>query len=77
MAANYKDIRSQLAESKLALFELPGSFSAWEKGLGGWGGILRLLATAALLSLGAPFWFNTLKGLVNLRSQVAEPEKKT
>ncbi len=77
MAANYKDIRSQLGESKLALFELPGSLSAWEQGLGGWGGTLRLLATTALLSLGAPFWYNTLKGLVNLRSQVAQPEKKS
>jgi hypothetical protein len=30
-----------------------------------------LLASAALLSLGAPFWFNMLKQLLGLRSQVA------
>jgi hypothetical protein len=38
-----------------------------------------MLATAVLLSLGAPFWFNTLKSLVNLRSLVAtkhEEEQK-
>jgi hypothetical protein len=33
---------------------------------------LGLLATAVLLSMGAPFWFNTLKELVGLRSQVAQ-----
>jgi hypothetical protein len=40
------------------------------------GGLFRILATAALLSLGAPFWYNSLKGLVNLRSQVAEQQQK-
>jgi len=76
LAATYKDVRGQFAESKLALFELPSSLADWKKGLGGWGGLLRLLATAALLSLGAPFWYNTLKGLVSLRSQVADSSKK-
>jgi hypothetical protein len=41
-----------------------------------------VLATAALLSLGAPFWFNALKGLANLRPivagrQQAEAERRT
>ncbi len=33
---------------------------------------LGMFCSAALLSLGAPFWFNTLKGLTNLRSAVAK-----
>jgi hypothetical protein len=34
-----------------------------------------ILICAALLSLGAPFWFNTLKDLLNFRSAVARTEK--
>jgi len=37
-----------------------------------WGGVL---ITAALLSLGAPFWFNALKSLTNLRPILASKEK--
>lgn len=36
-----------------------------------WGHFVGILATAALLSLGAPFWFNTLKTLSNLRPILA------
>jgi hypothetical protein len=35
-----------------------------------------LLVAAALLSLGAPFWFNALKTLANLRPLVATREQK-
>lgn len=38
--------------------------------------ILGVLLTAALLSLGAPFWFNSLKSLTNLRPIVASKEKQ-
>jgi hypothetical protein len=31
-----------------------------------------MLFSALLLSLGAPFWFNTLKSLASLRSSVAK-----
>jgi len=44
------------------------------------GYIFGVLATAGLLSLGAPFWFNALKGMTNLRSVVAakqDSEAKT
>jgi hypothetical protein len=34
--------------------------------------LLGVLFTVGLLSLGAPFWFNVLKSLSNLRSRVAE-----
>lgn len=38
--------------------------------------LFGVLATAALLSLGAPFWFNLLKQLSNLRTVVANKEQK-
>jgi hypothetical protein len=34
--------------------------------------LLGIVASAALLSLGAPFWFNTLKSLANLRPMLAK-----
>jgi hypothetical protein len=37
--------------------------------------LLGILITSALLSLGSPFWFNTLKQLSNLRTVLAENEK--
>jgi hypothetical protein len=43
-------------------------YSYWfSSGLHVWG----ILASAALLSLGAPFWFNMLKTLTNLRPVLA------
>jgi hypothetical protein len=39
-----------------------------------WPGLIGMLATAALLSLGAPFWFNALKSLTNLRPTIAAKE---
>src|SRR5881397_1041564 len=36
---------------------------------------LGMLLSIVLLSLGAPFWFNALKNLVNLRSSVAKKEE--
>ena len=38
--------------------------------------LLGILITVAFLSLGAPFWFNALKGLSNLRTVLADNEKK-
>jgi hypothetical protein len=35
-----------------------------------------MIAAAMLLALGAPFWFNLLKSLTNLRSSVAEQMDK-
>jgi hypothetical protein len=39
-----------------------------------WAGLIGVLASAGLLSLGAPFWFNTLKSLTNLRPTIAAKE---
>ena len=61
-------IDKQLAQAGIQLIPkpYPGPFH-WE----GWRNLLGQLVTAALLSLGAPFWFNALKNLSNLRSAVA------
>lgn len=72
LATAYKDVRAQISDSKLALFDVPQDWGNF----GGLAGLFRILATAALLSLGAPFWYNALKSLVNLRSQVAERQQK-
>ena len=42
----------------------------------GWSHLWGTLASAALLSLGAPFWFNALKTLSNLRPVLASREQK-
>jgi hypothetical protein len=55
-------------------FELfPDSRGRWNTGRRSYKGhLVGILFSVALLSLGAPFWYNTLKNLVNLRSQVAQ-----
>ncbi|HEY1936909.1 MAG TPA: hypothetical protein VGJ33_03145 [Candidatus Angelobacter sp.] len=66
----YKDIQQDLSSAKV--FEVPKDWwKIWELG---WNTLFRILATAGFLSLGAPFWYNTLKGLANLRSQVAQKQ---
>jgi hypothetical protein len=42
----------------------------------GWANFLGILLAAAFLSLGAPFWYNALKNLSNLRSVVANKEQQ-
>jgi Ni,Fe-hydrogenase III component G len=46
----------------------------WMSGQWSWGPrrLLGILASVALLSLGAPFWFNALKSLANLRPLLAK-----
>ena len=39
-----------------------------------WSDYVGVLATAGLLSMGAPFWFNALKSLTNLRPVVASKQ---
>lgn len=72
LAGYYTQVRDQLSSPELSLFQVPDNWLNF----GGWGGFSRILATAALLSLGAPFWYNALKSMVNLRSQVAEQQQK-
>jgi hypothetical protein len=66
------------------LINFPRSYQDWVNGWGtgtgspGYGEILMrlfgILLTAALLSLGAPFWYSTLSNLVKLRSVIAQKD---
>jgi hypothetical protein len=42
----------------------------------GWHNFFGILTAAGLLSLGAPFWFNILKNLSNLRTVVASRQEQ-
>jgi len=42
----------------------------------GWKKTMGILISVALLSLGAPFWFNMLKNLTNLRTRLMQNEEK-
>jgi hypothetical protein len=48
-------------------------YLAWHDG-DGWRHFLGILAAGTLLSLGAPFWFNLLRQLANLRTVLANKE---
>ncbi len=70
-------IKASLDNSTLTIFELPDMskgfwqhYKGWwrEDGMHIWGA----LVTAVFLSLGAPFWYNTLKQLSNLRPAIAQ-----
>jgi uncharacterized protein YbjQ (UPF0145 family) len=49
-----------------------GAIHGWPNWFSGKMHLAGLLISGVLLSLGAPFWFNTLKSLLSLRSTVAE-----
>jgi hypothetical protein len=84
LKARISDLRSRFAATESALqaakFELvPSPYPDWRTYLAGsrpsrhfWG----TLVSAILLSLGAPFWFNSLKSLTNLRPLLAQKQKK-
>jgi hypothetical protein len=61
------DIRKQLADTGLRLVPEPYRPRPFESL---WV-FLGVLSSAGLLSLGAPFWFNTLKSVSNLRPAIA------
>jgi hypothetical protein len=48
----------------------------WWHTKSGWRHFLGIVAAGALLSLGAPFWFNLLSQLANLRTVLANREKE-
>jgi hypothetical protein len=67
----YKKVRAELSESDPAIFQISSPWYDWRhRELPG------ILGMAALLSLGAPFWYNALKNIVNLQSQVAQKQQK-
>jgi hypothetical protein len=53
---------------------LDGSKEAWFYIKWGLGKLVGLLITALALTLGAPFWFDTINKLVNIRSSGNKPE---
>jgi hypothetical protein len=64
-------------EGKLDLkngFHVPGDYYPGHQ-KDAWRHLLGILAAGALLSLGAPFWFNLLRQLTNLRSVLATKEE--
>jgi hypothetical protein len=73
-AGDFNVVKADLDNTGFQLF--PNSDKGrWEKlgWVGGWKAhILGILFSAALLSLGAPFWYNALKNLASLRSTVAQ-----
>ncbi len=69
----FSEVKVDLEKSGFGLFPPTGKGrwgKTWGDHVGGhiWG----MIFSAALLSLGAPFWYNALKNLSSLRSKVAE-----
>jgi hypothetical protein len=76
LADDLNEVRQALAVGDLRILEV---HEGWYKpdSFGGPGEFFRILATAGLLSLGAPFWFNALKTLTSLRSATAQKQTKS
>jgi hypothetical protein len=66
-AANAKDIQKILKASGMQLT------LGWPNGFN-WKQLSGVLLSGALLSLGAPFWFNSLKAIMNLRPIIANKQ---
>lgn len=60
-------IRSDLNQTRFTL--IPNPYPQWPYG---WRPIIGMITSMILLSLGAPFWYNVLKSLANLRPRVAD-----
>jgi hypothetical protein len=67
------DVNNLLLDGGFRL--IPSPYRLWPL-CNGMRNLLGILITTAFLSLGAPFWFNSLKGLSNLRTVLAENERK-
>lgn len=76
-ARDYSALKQSLDKTGFDLF-VNNKLGRW--GHGWWKDLrphfIGMLFSAALLSLGAPFWYNTLKGLTSLRSTVAHNMSK-
>lgn len=73
MTGDFKAVKADLDKTGFELIPASGKGRWGEKWSDGpWGQHFGgLLLSIALLSLGAPFWYNVLKGLTSLRSTVA------
>jgi hypothetical protein len=68
------DLTQQLGATGLEIFSIPDH---WLMAYRDWRHLGGAVMAALLLSLGAPFWFNALKNLSNLRPTVARNVEKT
>lgn len=68
LAATQRSLGDLRALATSRLITLP-SVDGWRRSF--WGHLGGILLSAVLIGLGAPFWFNTLKRLLNLRSSAA------
>jgi hypothetical protein len=68
------------APGMLATLDITGWREEWgfyfKSGSVKWGNVIGVLMTAALLTLGAPFWFEQLKRAMNLRDILSKGIKK-
>jgi hypothetical protein len=72
-AKQFSEVKLDLDNTGFALFPLNGKGrwgDTWCDGF--WKHLWGMIFSAALLSLGAPFWFNALKSLASLRTKVAQ-----
>ena len=74
---DYREVQANFKDTGFDLFPKNpknSAFTRWGESWqnGSWEHFWGILFSVGLLSLGAPFWYNTLKNLVNLRSQVAQ-----
>jgi len=70
-SAELRTLKNDLDSAGFALIAKDGLGRRWTEGWT-YPHVLGVLFSVALLSLGAPFWYTTLKNLVDLRSQVAQ-----
>ena len=75
LASDFNEVKQALASTDLQIFHVrkdwyaPSTFDGIQE-------FFRILLTAGLLSLGAPFWYNALKSLMSLRSAVAQKQSE-
>jgi hypothetical protein len=76
-AQQYGELKQSLDTTGFPLF-VSGPLGRWGHGWCDdfWPHFWGMLYSAALLSLGAPFWYNSLKGLTSLRSTIAQNMSK-
>jgi hypothetical protein len=70
------ELATMNATLSLMSLQIFGRGNVFSKDFWGFSKILGILITIILLSLGAPFWFNALKNLTNLRTRLMQNEEK-
>jgi hypothetical protein len=70
-----KTLQSELASAGISIY--PGTDHTWRHWFAPFTShFLGMAASVLFLSLGAPFWFNTLKNMTSLKSTVAQKEEQ-